>query len=66
MVIKRKRDNKNRLTWPLIAAKFIIEILIHRTPPTTVVKILESTIHLTFPQIKIEKLPTVDCYRKSR
>ena len=40
VVIRRECNECNRLAWPLIVAKIIIEMLNHYTTPTEVVKIL--------------------------
>ena len=65
-IIKREKDDRNRESWPSLAIKIIIEMLVNINPPSAVNKNIESTVRLVCPQADVRDLPNADHVRKMR
>ena len=64
--IKRELDEKNRLTWPLIMIKVIIEMLTNGAPPSAVCKNIEIVMRMLCPNVACIELPNINYVRRCR
>ena len=50
----------------MLVMKVVIEMLVNEAAPSTVVKNLESTLRIVYPNTIVEEFPNIDYMRKIR